>query len=528
MIKENNISNIIIFTTILTLSFLVVSLGYFFASKQYEMMEKEIKETKEKIINYKKENIKRETEAVINFIEFAKNTYKNDDLKEYIKKYINSISFDEDEKGYIFVYEIYDINGGDKFAKMIVHKNRADLLDKFISDSYPDINGKKFRKIAMQGIRQNGEAYVTYMYPKDGFDDFWKQKISYFKLYEPFGWVIVAGAYLDDVDVFLEQKTFSLKQKLKTDLMYSFLVFLIFLLIAIIFAIFLGKKIEQFFNNYKNQTKAQNNELKLLNKTLESRVKEEVEKRRQQEQILIQKSKFVALGEMISNIAHQWRQPLSQLSAILMTMKFKYLMNEFKKDEIETKSKQAEDLIEYMSRTIDDFRNFFLTDKKKESFSVKNSLKNVLKIAGQALSNHHIQTEINIEKDAFIYGFEHLYEQVVLNIITNAKDILLEKQIKNAKINISLIINDEISILSIADNGGGIEADEINEVFMPYYTTKEKGTGIGLYMSKIIIEDNMNGKLEVKNEKNGAKFEIKMRVKKGCSAYTPSNSLKES
>lgn len=523
MIKENNISNIIIFSTILALSFLVVSLGYFFASKQYEMVEKEIKETKDKIINYKKENIKREAEAVINFIEFARKTYKNDDLQKYIKKYISQISFGENAAGYVFVYEIHNINGGDKFAKMIVHKNRADLLDKFISDSYEDTNGKQFRKIAMQGIRENGEAYVSYMYPKNGFDDFWKRKISYFKLYKPFGWVIVAGTYLDDVDVFLEQKNYSIKKKLKTDLIYSFLVFLIFLLIAIIFAIFLGKKIEQFFNNYKNQTKAQHNELKLLNKTLESRVKQEVEKRRQQEQILIQKSKFVALGEMISNIAHQWRQPLSQLSAILMTMKFKYLMNDFKKDEIETKSKQAEDLIEYMSRTIDDFRNFFLADKKKEIFSIKKSLKNVLNIAGQALNNHNINIEINIEKDAFVYGFEHLYEQVVLNIITNAKDIILEKQTQDAKIMINLSVNDEFAILNITDNGGGIEAADINEVFMPYYTTKEKGTGIGLYMSKIIIEDNMNGSLNVKNEKNGAKFEIKM--KKEDDPHTPSQIL---
>ena len=148
----------------------------------------------------------------------------------------------------------------------------------------------------------------------------------------------------------------------------AIIIFLLFALVANAFALMLGKRIERFLKSYHAQVQQKAQELETLNHTLESRVQEEIQKNREQEQLLIQKSKFIALGEMISNIAHQWRQPLSQLSALLMTLKLKYNRDMLDKSSMEIKCVEAENIVEYMSHTIDDFRNFFMPNKDKKRF----------------------------------------------------------------------------------------------------------------------------------------------------------------
>ena len=213
---------------------------------------------------------------------------------------------------------------------------------------------------------------------------------------------------------------------------------------------------------------------------------------------------------MISNIAHQWRQPLSELSSVFMALKFRYTIGKLDDEYMNKKSKEAENMIEYMSHTIDDFRNFFMPKKEKQKFFISKAIDGVMIINGKALTHNEIDIEINITDDVELYSYMNEYEQVVLNIISNAKDILISSKVQYPKIKMYTSISEDYVTLNIEDNAGGIEDDIIDKIFEPYFSTKKDsdGTGIGLYMSKIIIEKNMSGKLKVENTDNGARFKI--------------------
>ena len=222
---------------------------------------------------------------------------------------------------------------------------------------------------------------------------------------------------------------------------------------------------------------------------------------------------------MISNIAHQWRQPLSEISSILMFIRFKQSINDLDKETMNQKLLEADNVLDFMSHTIDDFRNFFIPKKEKEEFLLYKVVDIVINIVSSTLQNYNIKLEINIEKNIVLNTYLNEYEQILLNIINNAKDILIEKKIKNPIIKISAAQDEDYIILYIEDNGGGIFVVPKGKIFEPYFTTKEhsNGTGIGLYMSKIIVDKNMKGKLKVKNTKTGARFAV----------YTPKILLEE-
>ena len=514
-LSEDNLSNAIILTSFFIITSLMLFTGYFFISKQYDTMEREIIETKTRLHDLRKEQIVREVEAVVDFIEFKKSTLKSMDIEELTKlqdemlEWIPTIRFGSPKDNYIFAYQVYDLRGGDFFAKMIINPNRPDLVGKFISDSYKDAEGVQFRKIALESIRQKGDAFVTYMYKKPGSQTL-NPKITYFYHYEPWGWIIAAGAYLDDIDTLLAQKRAALIRDVRIDITSTILIFLLFSLIANSLAIFLGKQIESFFHHYRKEVEFKTKQLQEFNQTLEMRVHEEVAKNQEQERLMIQKSKFIALGEMVSNIAHQWRQPLSELSAILMGLKFRYKMGTLEKDLIDKKSKEAEDLIEYMSQTIDDFRHFFTPQKQKQPFSILHSIKGALKICEASLKDYNISLHVKVPEDITIYGFENEYEQVLLNLITNAKDALLESGRVDPSITIELELLPHQICLHVRDNAGGIKTHPIDKIFEPYFSTKQssQGTGIGLYMAKLIVEKSMQGNLEARNTKDGAEFSI--------------------
>ena len=236
-------------------------------------------------------------------------------------------------------------------------------------------------------------------------------------------------------------------------------------------------------------------------------LKKEKEK---QEKILIQKSKMASMGEMIGNIAHQWRQPLSQLSGLFIDIESAYDYKELNKKYLQNRVEEANDLLEYMSKTIDDFRNFFNPNSIKEEFFIKTSVENAIKIVKSTLDFHHIELLVDIDESLKIIGFKNEYSQAVMNIISNAKDVLIDKKIQNPQIKIYIEKIDKI-ILCIEDNAGGINENIIDKIFDPYFTTKyEYGTGIGLYMTKLIIEDKMNGTISAQNVSDGAKFFIEI------------------
>ena len=258
------------------------------------------------------------------------------------------------------------------------------------------------------------------------------------------------------------------------------------------------------------------NELKIMMNdmidNLEVQISNEISQRLEQEQILIQQSKLAAMGEMIGNIAHQWRQPIAQIAAINMNMKVTYKFNKFTKEYLEKKLEESNKLTNYMSQTISDFQNFFNPQGEKEDFSIKKTCEEAYFILNSSLQYHQIEVEFNIIEDNTVLGFRNEYAQVILNILSNAKDILIERKIKKPKIKVEIKTGNNFAIVKIKDNAGGISTDIIDKVFDPYFTTKHKsqGTGIGLYMSKNIIERNMKGFINVKNDEEGAVFTIKV------------------
>ena len=255
---------------------------------------------------------------------------------------------------------------------------------------------------------------------------------------------------------------------------------------------------------------------KRLNIELEIRVEDEIKKQKAQEEILIHQSRSAEIGEMINNIAHQWRQPLNNLSLTIQNIGFKYENDVLTKEELNETIDKSKMIINSMSNTIDTFRNFFEPTKNKNLFKVEHSIENTLEILSSTLRFYNIEVVKEIIDDVEIYDYENEFSQVLLNIITNARDALVSNKIEKPiiKVNVSKIQNNVI--VKIKDNANGINEEIIDRIFEPYFTTKGKGngTGIGLYMSKLIIEKNMNGKLTVKNDNDGAVFIITLNITK--------------
>jgi signal transduction histidine kinase len=258
-------------------------------------------------------------------------------------------------------------------------------------------------------------------------------------------------------------------------------------------------------------------ELQQINEKLEEMVDKAVGEVRAKDRLLIQQSKMAAMGEMIGAIAHQWRQPLNALGLIIQDLKVSFLLNDLSKENMEKITGESMDQIKYMSKTIDDFRNFFRPDKPKAPFAIKDAVADVLKIASAGLENNSVSVETDYcEEELLVDGYENEFKQVILNLISNAKDATVEHNSNSSdrKIKISLSKHNQEAILSVLDNGGGIKDEVLEKIFEPYFTTKEqgKGTGIGLYMSKMIVEDNMLGRLSAMNDGNGAKFLVELTL----------------
>jgi signal transduction histidine kinase len=269
-----------------------------------------------------------------------------------------------------------------------------------------------------------------------------------------------------------------------------------------------NKILEKKVKEKTNKLQILNNELEIINKDLESRVKKEVEKNREKDLQLFEQTKKASMGEMVGAIAHQWRQPLNELSIRVQKIKRDYekgLIDENYLFKFVEKNKKT---INFMSKTIDDFRNFFRIDKVKREFDVLKSIEEVLDLQATQLQHYNITLEIN-GKSFLLNGFKNEFQQVIMNIINNSKDAILENSISSPKILINIFDNK----ILIKDNGGGIKKDILGRIFDPYFTTKDegKGTGMGLYVSKMIIEDNMGGKIYSEDTEDGTIFIIDFR-----------------
>jgi len=245
-------------------------------------------------------------------------------------------------------------------------------------------------------------------------------------------------------------------------------------------------------------------------------LEEELERSKQKDKTLLQQSKLAQMGEMISMIAHQWRQPLTAISSTASDLHLKVILQKYEADYFEAKLQKIDDFSQHLSSTIDDFRNFYKEDKTKERVSCYAVIEGALNIVSSSLESRGVDLQYDFQCNKYVYTFPNELRQVILNILKNAEDVLLEKEIPDPQIFIKTHGEGEFSVLSISDNGGGIPQEIMENIFDPYFSTKTKkdGTGLGLYMSKIIIEDHCEGKLIVQNTQKGAEFIIKIPLYK--------------
>ena len=235
---------------------------------------------------------------------------------------------------------------------------------------------------------------------------------------------------------------------------------------------------------------------------------------KQKETQLLHQSRLAQMGEMISMIAHQWRQPLNTISSYNDTMKLKTILDRIDKDTIMDISKKISTQVHFLSSTIDDFRNFFKPDKDKKKTTLNKITSEVLEIIELSLKNNNIECKVQLNSDKEFFTFENELKQVVINLIKNAEDALIEKEIKNPFVEIKTYEEDTNIIFEIRDNGGGIDEKFMDKIFRPYFSTKEAkdGTGLGLYMSKTIVEKHCKGKLLVQNTDDGVEFKIVLKA----------------
>jgi signal transduction histidine kinase len=463
------------------------------------------------IESYKKdsfENLESINHSITNILlkNIKESLYKND--KEKIKHFIDSI-----DSKYISNILVLDKN-----QKIIYSKKQID-----------DVYQKRISYIIKNGELKSQEVYIT-------LDEFEFLGVS-------FGYMII--------DMNMQIYTNNIKNKI-LEYVYTFLILsvVIFIMSYYIVAkmskpiekivktikttkknedihfekqkfkefIYLAKTIESTQNriiylnkNLEQEVDKKTEELRELNKNLEFRVKEEVSKNREKDRHILEQSRLAKMGEMISMIAHQWRQPLQSISATTSAIEIKLMLEEdinkeFITDQLHKISSYSQDL----SKTIDGFRNFFKPSKTKEYIKLDNIVNSVISIIGDSLKSNNINLSLDLKNHDEVYSYENELKHVVLNLIKNSEDIIMERKIDTPYIWINTYSEGESTIIEIIDNGGGIDKEIIDKIFEPYFSTKSEknGSGLGLYISKMIVEKHCGGKLLVESYENIAKFKI--------------------
>lgn len=251
-----------------------------------------------------------------------------------------------------------------------------------------------------------------------------------------------------------------------------------------------------------------NKQLEVFNQEMQMLVEEEVQKNKDQQHMLELQTRHAQMGEMIAMITHQWKQPLSVIKTLGTLLKIKYETSTLTKQIFDEKMDNLLTQVNHMNQTVNDFQDFFIPSKEKVSFEIKEAIESVLHLVQIDYSVQNIDMIIQIKKNVFIEGYINQYKQVILSIIQNAKYALNMSIQKNKKITITIDNVNNKSCVTILDNAGGIPNEIIDEVFTQYVTTKETGSGLGLYIAKKMIEESMQGELWVKNHSHGAMFTV--------------------
>jgi len=318
----------------------------------------------------------------------------------------------------------------------------------------------------------------------------------------------------------------AMAEKQRNDTMFHTSIVMLFLLLA--FTFFLSILIAGVLaNHFKTLNESleikvadKTAELRRLNASLEERIAREVKTSRKKDRIMFQQARLASMGEMLQNIAHQWRQPLGTLMMIIQSFQSKYLAGKLDEAFIESRVEDAIQVAQNMSNTLEDFRTFFHPHKMRTTFSLRHVMEKAVDLSKYQLKKDDIAVRMDIKEDIRIYGYENEMIHILLNLIHNARDAFKNREIVPRKILFLVKQTEETVMVHVIDNAGGIQEDLLPKIFEPYFTTKHKsaGTGVGLYMSKQIIEKHMHGKITCKN----IRYKIKRDSPKlyACAMFT--------
>ena len=276
-------------------------------------------------------------------------------------------------------------------------------------------------------------------------------------------------------------------------------------LFALLLSLAIARNIQRLHHKLEEKVEEKTKELRTLNEQLERRIAKEVRNSQEKDRIMYQQSRLAAMGEMIANIAHQWRQPLNALSVLIQGFQAKQMLGRLDSEFVERQSTEGLRIARQMSETIENFRNFFQPSRKKEMFNAVYGVREAIGLIENYFLQNGITITLKIRSDLCLEGFSNEFSQVVLNLLSNARDALTANQAGDRHILVLIASRHENdrswAIVNVVDNGGGVPEKIIDRIFDPYFTTKHPshGTGIGLYMSKQIIEQQMGGRLSVKN-----------------------------
>lgn len=394
---------------------------------------------------------------------------------EYIKDFEEVVKDDITKRLSTYTYgKNYYVFIFDKNGTTLTHKYKNQIGINHFYDQ--DNHGNYFIQNILETAKEN-KGFVEYTWLKQG-SDIQTEKISYVKQLDSWNWTIGSGFHTDDLNHKINDKKEELikanQQEVKTIIIISVIVTLFIIILSMVLSYLIQKR----FKEYKETA------------TLKDK-------------ILSEQSKLAAMGEMMGNIAHQWRQPLSIISTGATGIKFQKEFHTLDDVYLIKTCELINDNAQYLSRTIDDFKNFIKGDRIKEEFCLEDTINSFLNLVEGSIKKHRINVVLNLEENIIIDGYSNELIQCLINIFNNAKDALNDKEIGNKIVMISSYEKDNKIIIKIIDNAKGIDNHIISKIFEPYFTTKHKsrGTGLGLNMTYKFIVDGMNGTISVKNQK---------------------------
>jgi ABC-type amino acid transport substrate-binding protein/nitrogen-specific signal transduction histidine kinase len=405
-----------------------------------------------------------------------------------------------------------------KDKKIAIFKGAKNLIE-YAKSIYPDmdiieLDGESLAKVA------DGEYYgyispsynVSYKIANEYFNVLKvMSKIGDTKIDKSFGvtnreplLLSIFNKSIDDISQLERQNIENAWLSIKVDKQFDYTRFIQLMSVALVIIFIL------LFFYFKQ--KILHKRIQLLNDTLEKRVKQEVAKNIKHQIIMMHQSKLAQMGEMIQNIAHQWRQPLAQINSCVLLIDGILVKNKMDSDLIEDRLLEIESLTEYMSKTIEDFQNFCHPNKQKTTFTVLDAIAKSHSIVKGLIHTHHIKIDIDIEDTLSCHGYLDELQQAILALVHNAVDALVTNAIESPTISIKAYKKDSSIIIKVQDNARGIADEFLEKIFDPYFTTKNKsqGTGLGLYMAKTIIESGLEGTIRVVNKPDGACFSIEI------------------